>query len=80
MTTVAVQLPADLYHRAEVMAGERQCSLQALLTRMIEQGLDSAARPNQQTGLFADAPALMDEIVNEALADRERHWSLPPHG
>ena len=75
MEAIEIHLPPDLYHRAESLAAARQCSIQALLTCMVAQAIEDAAPADRLTGFFADEPEIIDEIVEEAMADRERRWA-----
>jgi len=75
MKVIELELSPSLYRRAEALAAAQSCSVPALLTALIEQGVEAAAPADELTGSFADAPDLIDEVVEEAFTDRERRWA-----
>lgn len=75
MATNELHLDELTYARAERLAKEKNVSVEELVSDAIERYTDaSAAKPaprESMIGLFADAPELMDQIVEEAYLDRE---------
>ncbi len=72
MKTVQVAMKPGIYHRAAALAAARECSLEALLNCLTEDAIEAEAPADRTMGLFADEPDLIDAIVEEAMADRER--------
>ena len=76
MKVVEVRIAPELYHRAEALAAARQCSVEALLRCLIEQVIEAEAPADRTIGLFADEPDLIDNVLANALAERERRHIL----
>lgn len=76
MSTNELHLDSITYARAKQLADASQMTVEELVSEAIKryQGSDSTQPTNGQTviGLFADAPELLDQIVEGAYRDRER--------
>lgn len=75
MKTVEIRIASDVYERAEALARSRQCSVEELVSRLIVQADERHETRDETMGLFADDPDLIDAVVEQAMADRERRWA-----
>lgn len=80
METIELQLDPQTLKRARKLAASQKCTLEELLKTLIEQLGTEQAKPDPLLGMFADEPALMDEVVTAAMQDRAAHPLRPDHG
>lgn len=71
METIELQLDFQTLERARQVAASQQCTLEELLTSLIEQLGTDQSEPDSLVGMFADEPHLMDEIATSAMQSRE---------
>jgi len=71
MDTVVVELDPQTSERARRLAQARGTTVTALVQILIAQLDKSEAGPDALLGLFADEPALLDHVVDQAMQSRE---------
>jgi len=72
METIQLQLDRPTLERAQRLSAFRHCSLDELIKAMIGQTRIAGPANNNLVGLFADEPALMDQIIESAMSAREQ--------
>jgi len=72
MERVEVELDESTLARARALARERHCSLDRLISELIEQRTAPTNRSDCLLGMFADEPDLLDRVVESAMSARER--------
>jgi hypothetical protein len=72
METIELQLDEETLARARRLAASRQVTLEQLLREVLAQLETQPLADDPILGMFADAPELMDEIVEEAMRARAR--------
>jgi hypothetical protein len=77
MVTIQVHLDEETLHRAQSLAEARSCSVEDLLRDLLA-GCDAAGSEVPLLGMFADDPALIDEIVEAAMKDRAEQPTRRP--
>ncbi len=70
MVTVQVHLDEETLHRAQSVAEVRNCSIEDLLRDLLAGCVTGGTSKVPLLGMFADDPALIDEIVEAAMKDR----------
>jgi len=71
MVSIQIQLDEGTVGRLRSLAEARHCSIEDLLRDLLTGGCEPAGTSTVPLlGMFADAPALIDEIVEAAMKDR----------
>ena len=73
MEKVEIFLDTPTRERAQRLARARGYTLEELLKQIIEQLDTGAATPDPVLGVFADDPALIDRVTDDAMCSREAH-------
>lgn len=76
MTTIQLQVDDQLLDRVQAIAAARHCTVQELLVEMLKLLTKPEVVNDSITGMFADEPEAMDQII-EAIA-RDRGWQSAP--
>lgn len=71
MDTVVVELDPQTSERVRRLAQARGTTINALVQSLITQLDSGEATRDSLLGLFADEPALLDQVVDQALQTRE---------
>lgn len=71
MDTVIVELNAQTSERARRLARARGTTITALVESLITQLDRREQEPDPLIGLFADEPALLDQVLAQAMETRE---------
>lgn len=71
MESIVVELDAETSERARRLAQARGMTVEAFVQSLIAQLDKREAIHDPLLGLFADEPALLDAIVEQAMHDRE---------
>jgi len=71
MDTVVVELDPRTSERARRLAQARGTTITALVQSLITQLDNDTAAHDSLLGLFADEPALLDRVVDQAMKARE---------
>ncbi len=71
MGNIELQLDERVMERARRLAKARNSTVEAVLTDIIARGVE-AGDADRWLGMFGDEPELMDQVVESALAARER--------
>ncbi len=71
MDTVVIELDPQTSERARRLAQARGISMTALVQTLIAQLDRDTGTPDALLGLFADEPALLDQVVAQAMQTRE---------
>ena len=67
METIELQLDEQTLERARKLAAARQVSVEELLKEALSRLSVPQAADDPITGMFADEPELLDQIVEEAM-------------
>lgn len=77
MATGEVHLDEATYARAKKLADAKRVTVEEIVSAALEQflGTTTSRQPEADSliGLFADAPDLLDQIVERAYRDREQY-------
>lgn len=71
MDTVIVELDSQTSERARRLAQARGTTIAALVQSLIAQLDRDESMPDLLLGLFADEPALLDQVVDQTMQTRE---------
>jgi hypothetical protein len=71
MDTIVVELDPQTGERARRLAQARGTTINALVQSLITQLDRGEIAPDSLLGLFADEPALLDQVVDQAMQTRE---------
>ncbi len=66
-----IDLDTPILTRTQRLAEARGFMVEELLKQFIEQIDDAATAPDLVLGVFADEPALLDHVTNDAMRSRE---------
>jgi hypothetical protein len=72
MERIEIELDEETLARARKLAEARRCSLDELVKEFIRQETKPTSSIDTMLGMFADEPALLDEVVESAMQARER--------
>ncbi|MBI4516210.1 MAG: hypothetical protein HY699_10400 [Deltaproteobacteria bacterium] len=72
MERIEIEIDEETLARARKLAEVRRCSLDELVKEFIRQETKPAGSIDTMLGMFADEPALLDEVVESAMQARER--------
>lgn len=73
MSTIELRLDDQVAERVKKLAEARHCTVEELITEMIEH-LDVAnAEKDPLLGRFSDEPAVVDQVVASAMRSREKN-------
>jgi len=73
METIALQLDPQTLARARQLAASRRCTLEELLKECIEHLGKTGTEGDPFLGMFADEPAVLDQVIASAMQAREEH-------
>jgi len=73
MEKIELQLDEQTLARALRLAEFRRCSLEELITEIIEQMEVSETADDPFLGMFADEPELIDQVIESIMMAREAH-------
>ena len=79
MEKIELQLDEQTLARALKLAEFRQCSLEELITEIIEQMEVSETADAPFLGMFADEPELIDQVIESIMTAREAHPQGKPN-
>ena len=80
METIKIHLDEQTLGRARQLAERRHCSLEELITGLIEQLGAIRSDEDALIGMLADEPEVMDQVVESAMKAREEHPLRQSHG
>jgi hypothetical protein len=80
MTIIELQLDEKTLERAQRVATRRHSTLEGLLKEIIEFLAGPEPEEDLYLGMFAHDPELMDQVVESAMAAREKHPFRAPNG
>jgi hypothetical protein len=80
MTILELQLDEQTMAQAQRVAEQRQATLETLVADIIASLAALETKQDPWWGLFADEPALLDEVVALAMTARERDPLRVDHG
>ncbi len=73
MESIELELDKQTVERARQVAEARRCTLEELITEIIEQLGTARAEKDPFLGMFADEPEVIDQVVESAMQAREKH-------
>jgi len=73
MERIEIDLDTQTIERARRLAQVRHCTVEQLLREMIENLATTAIDEDVFLGMFAEAPEVIDQVIEMAMQAREQH-------
>ena len=71
METIELEMDEETLERARRIAALRNSTIEALIRDLIDMLVVAEASPDPLLGMFAQEPALIDQVVDQAMTARE---------
>ncbi len=73
METIELELDQLTFERAKVLAKVNQVNINEIITEVIKRLSDIQEKKDPLMGLYGDIPEIVDEILAEAMVNRQRN-------